>query len=250
MIGRVANWSHRQSCGEISLGDKAVAVHLNRPAVGLGGLAPSTTDRVLGIELPDFADPIPASLMVDGYVRQPDLIATYERPGDDHLRVQLDWRYDQQVTQAGECAGLHVWVSLQTDRLDSRPLLNVVTELSAATLLQLTPNGDWVPPKSSPEDTAGCGSAAATALLFRPQAAVDQSLLVLVMPHDVLRCRLTANTAQSGWRCDYTLLGEHLEKGVIRRAQLAVYPLTRQQDEVIAAELFAKFLGGPLPLTV
>ena len=263
MMAGAMNWVQAGNNATIALGQLPVHIQLDRLFQGIGGLVdgshldrltsvqPTTRpltdaapERVLGIELPGFADPIAGDLMSDHYVRQPDLIAVYERQGTDHLRAQIDWRYDSQRTQVGTISGLHVWISLQTNRLDSRPLLKVVTTLRHTHLM--CGSSQWV----AAEEIIEQGIADQSGLLFRPTATPAQSLAIFVMPQDVLRCRLSRDAAQSGWHCEHTLLGEHLEKGVIRRAQLAVYPVAREQDESAATELLASFLAGPLPLTV
>ena len=57
----------------------------------------------------------------------------------------------------------------------------------------------------------------------------------------------SAHEAQ--WRYAFQLLDEHLEKGVIRRAQVAAWFVPRAADEFWGRKLFLQLLSAPPPLT-
>ena len=74
-------------------------------------------------------------------------------------------------------------------------------------------------------------------------------MVIMAMPSDVIQVAVQPLKTPGRWQLTYELLGEHLEKGVIRRAQLAVWQIAQEADQALAAELWRGFLLAPPPLT-
>jgi hypothetical protein len=276
MTGTRAAWRCDGQRASLTAPSWVIELDTLQPSRGLRGFAdPLTKHGVLAVQLPDFPDPIRSDWLLDCYVRQPDLTVTYERPGSDHLRAQLDWRYVAHETTGGLVDSLHLLISLQTDRLDSRPLLHVTSTVSANTRYRSceAESLPLVAESSQAEKNLDLGSTELwcaacdsdgrvnwqpvtgpavpehSALLFRDGAS-DRSLLQLAMPSDVLHFFVEYDPEHEQLNCAYELLGEHLEKGVIRRAQLAVCVIARHGDQQQATELLQQFVSAPPPLTV
>ncbi len=213
--------------------------------------------HVLGVELPGFPDPVPAPWIVDQYARRRDLIATYERPAPDHLRCQVYWRYvweeaSGETDVAGRVDGVHLIVSVQTNRLDLRPTITVVSDIPtdhAAYLI--SPDQEvWttLPAIPTPQDPPAGGPADGKAALWLVRLPRNnRSIVMMVLPNDLVAIRVTRQ--EPCWRYAFDLLDEHLEKGVIRRAQVAAWFVPREVDEIWARKLYLQLLTAPPPLT-
>jgi hypothetical protein len=233
-------------------------VDLLRPELGLTSSADAVDREILlGVRFRGFPDPIPPSTLVDAYVRQNDLIVTFDQVAPEHLRAQIYYRYlrDQSRSEISSNSpadtqgeGLQLFLSLQTDRLDSYPQVDVVLRAPVDEVLQreLLDGSSWrsvtqsleAPPRLAPP-------------LFVLRTAQDPalSLVLMVASSDVAAWRINRPTDTNRADVELQLFHEHLEKGVIRRGQLAVWRVPRTDDCRRAEQLHAQFLTAPPPLT-
>lgn len=201
--------------------------------------------------------PVPAhsSQPQEVYSRQSDLIVRYGQGPSEQFSYQLDWRLLE--PPAPFAAAIELWLSVQTNLLDTQPELEIVCNASPGLRWsifehhQLAPNSES-PASESPATVAPRGPAA---LLCSSPAdsgpAVAQGLW-LIEPTDQCHARRCSEDDQAE-QC-LRLFGHFMEKGVIRRARmrfLLAAPLDSQsaitQEQVIAA--YCDFANSPLPLT-
>jgi hypothetical protein len=227
---------------------------------------------LLGVQVPGFPERLPAAWLVDYYVRRNDLIATYERPHPDHLRVQVYWRYLHDAPRAGSGAdafveGMHLMVSLQTDRLDRQPTVSVINQLAGDQVKCLhladdvNPTARFQAPVTGGSigerdagravDTSGTlvhpGPSADAPLWIIRREDLGRSTVLMTLPADLVRVAFRRCGAL--WRHEFHLLDEHLEKGVIRRAQVVAWWVPSAGDEDWARTRFDRWCAEPPPLT-
>jgi hypothetical protein len=92
------------------------------------------------------------------------------------------------------------------------------------------------------------GRLARSPLLIVQPPSHDRSLVLMTMPADLMQLRVDSFDGHVSYAFD--LLGEHLEKGVIRRAQIGAWLVPRDTDQLWALRLYRQFLADPPPLTV
>ena len=269
LAGRTARFTSpsRQGPSRQGLDGWQAQFQLDRPSLGLhpvaeaGAATRSTSavdfvDHLLGVELPEFCEPIAQASMVDHYIRQQDLVVTYQRDQPQHLRPQIDWRYveqsvDDRSGRPTACSGIQLLVSLTTNRLDAQPTLSVASRFQADEVLSLVARAavntsdatDLADANLSSEPVGGH-----PIVLFRRDGQ-EHSWVQMIYPSDLLRLELTS-CRQTGCESRLRMLGEHLEKGVIRRVQLAAWRVPREHDRQIARQLFRQFVVSPPPISV
>ncbi len=204
--------------------------------------------RLLQLRVADLPDPLPADGLAEAYVRGADLVANYATTAVARFRPQVYWCY----RRTSNAVGIELVLSMQTDLLDSRPILETATDLpngsiQVATASQPAQFRDPAAVSNESETSLDCSSA--SLLLFR-FAESPVSYVEMIYPTDQGGFRLASRAdASQGWRCQFHLLDEPLEKGVIRRARVAGWFLPREQDRLAAAALFQDFLQSSPPLT-
>ncbi len=155
--------------------------------------------------------------LVECYSRDNDIVATYEPSSDFPFRSQVYWS----VIEQPEALALEMAISVQTDLLDTHPIV-VVSGADAATA----------------RDTIAIDNHSLAKFGF---AGTTSALLMTVHPTDVAGHVAGEN--------QWSLFSHFLEKGVIRRARLFA-ALMPTGDLAIAADLYRRFRDQPLPLTV
>lgn len=182
------------------------------------------------------------------YIRGDDFIVDYQQVDGPNVQPQIYWRLRSESNHAA--AGLEIVVSLRTSLLASRPESALRSAISEETeLLVCDANADAFHPlpqtvegkRFQPEVPIG-------GLLARPSAR-DFSYAEFSDPADCVELELEPLPHTKGWRWEYTLFREHLEKGVIRRGRMQAWFLPRENDAAIARQLRAAFLQSPPPLT-
>jgi hypothetical protein len=191
----------------------------------------------------------------EAYVRHQDLVITYQQRAPRTVRPQVYWRsLSSGRTSPPQELGLEFLLSLQTDRLASEPKCQLVTEfLGEHCVLHAPPTGlestgtVWqpVPPVERVELTS---AACRPCLLFRPTGS-DWSYLEMLYPGDFTHVAVERRGIVGSTGSRWTLFDEDLEKGVIRRARLRGMLLHRENDHVVAEQLWNEFLQSELPLT-
>ena len=224
-------------------------------------------EQLLGIDVAGFADPIPETQRGEHYVRQCDLVVSYEHPEPDHMRQQVDWRILDGLSDIGSdtdtnidsatsktdkfgqsqparrCHGAQLLVSLSTNRLDGRPKMAVVSRMFADEVLSLAASA-----AADSDALSDLPRAAGHSVVMFRRDGSKWSWVHLAYPSDLVRVELTSSDTGA---CElvYRLLDEHLEKGVIRRVQLAVWRVPREDDRRLARLLFQRFVTSPPPIS-
>jgi hypothetical protein len=202
------------------------------------------------------------------YTRQHDLIARFAQSEKDQFAFQIDWRV--LAAEAPFVVGLEVWISLQTQLLDTSPSMQLISSGEAA--WQAWPGrqaerGDEGIPIGSPQfDHRGAevrdrvqrnsdsgDNSSSHDCHFGPAPAAlhtefgDLSGLWLIDPRDQGQVSMQSEPTDRVQRA--TLFGEFLEKGVIRRARMqflvATGPLNDSEIEMAHRQLVER----DLPLT-
>ena len=173
---------------------------------------------------------------VETWGRGPDLFCRYPPRNSDLVSYQT---YYREVDD-----GIEFILSAQTSLLDSKPLTQVTNRFSAGEL--------WYRPSLN----AACQQVTGTQdfdlsdppgfFLVRPAAFDDLSWAIFVHPSDFHRVTVRATPEPS---IAYWLFPEPLEKGVIRRAQMAFHVVSRTTDEQDALRLLATANTAAPPLT-
>ena len=233
----------------------AASIDVTRASHGLGAL--SVQGHEVRGELMRVAVGAPGETgrgAVEGecetYVRGADLVSTYDRLRTDAVRSTIYWRAGNEESTDGLGARLSLIVSVETDRLDSYPAVDVSTEL-AVDEVALLPMGD--------QDVAGAETmrgetsvqltaeeSAHVCVLLRPSGC-EFSLVEMTHPSDFQEIRVEQTSGQA--RIMWQLLGQFLEKGVIRRARMQAAWLLREDDERAATKCYQAFAMSEAPLT-
>ena len=242
-------WQLEQTRAQLTAGDLRVGVDVLRADRGLDVaiFGNKLAGRFLEIHLP----PVENSgdeRVTDCYARNDDLVATYTDARLGNVRPQIYWRA---IAGSGGAVGVEAIVSVQTNLLDSRPVVSTATELfAAADVRQLASLEDErfenIAPSLNSVSTEPSRNPAA--FLFR---LADQPLAYFEMafPGDCYSASLEFPQSRETARLSFALLGEPLEKGVIRRVRVRGLFLTGDNLEATAARCFREFLAAPLPLT-
>lgn len=206
--------------------------------------------ELLGVAVDD-SDPHALQRPTDHYVRGSDLIAVYEPSDTRPIRTHVCWRWLGALDRFADALGFELQVSVQTELLDALPERFTCTRL---------PNGDWGSRSRTPRAawkwvSSQLVSQGTTAqdqpgpLLVRPRA-VDWSYLELVDPRNDAGRRL-APLAVDDRVLEITerLFPGHLEKGVILRARVRGWLLSRSDDEAAADVADLQLKTAALPLT-
>jgi hypothetical protein len=178
----------------------------------------------------DDATGWPAQL-ADTYVRGGDLVAAYGRMPNWPFAPQIYWRAESIAVPQTLLATLSLMVSIQTDSLETHPAIRVATRLAAVEVGEVG-------------HAAGSG---AQALLWR-LTGQDVSYVEIVPSSDFCDVSIECD-ADGHFTATWSLFGEFLEKGVIRRIQVMSAFLPRERDEELAAECCRALARRPLPLT-
>lgn len=207
--------------------------------------------------------PMPAhgSQPLEVYSRQNDLIVRYGQGPAEQFSYQLDWRLLE--TPAPFIAAIELWLSIQTDLLDTQPELEVTCSAPAgrswstfehqqlAADPQASATGATAIETQSIEGGRGPAALLCSGLPTAADRAAMQGLW-LIEPTDQRHVRRCSGDDQAEQQV--RLFGHFMEKGVIRRARMrfllaeasgAQAAIT--QEQVIAA--YRDFANSPLPLT-
>ncbi len=215
-------WNLQQATAQLTLGKFSATLDVARPQQGLYAI------QFAGHALANWScwnvEQTSLGAPFDVYVRDHDLVATYERTAERPLRVQIYWRA-LPVMASPVATGLELIVSVQTDLLDLDPRVQLSCCL-----------------------TNGAAHSADDIVLFRGRDSAT-TFVQLVHPGDRSQVRLVPNPAQHGTHIHTTLFADRLEKGVILRSRLRGYFIERTNDEATAVELAHIFAASEPPLT-
>lgn len=189
------------------------------------------------------------------YVRQTDLIARYAQSEGDQFALQFDWRLVP--TQPPFAMALEIWISIQTQLLDTYPKVQLrcagpgawthwsqlELESDLGCVLSHRGAGDSVESQRDPGQLQDPGQVRAACLSTGGQ----YNLVWLTDPRDQSQLHWLDSNRQDELKAE--LFGDFLEKGVIRRArmQLLVGSVPALEEHVKRA--FRDLDSSALPLT-
>ena len=200
-------------------------VNISRPDLGLAEKRfqqqPGLTES--GILQCHFADPAQPLEPVrhleleEAYVRGNDLVATYASE-DDPIRRQIYWRH------LGDVAGVEMIVSIQNQLLTGQPALRVRSQFTADSVWRMTNEQRFVPVQETSTDSGSDYAGVAVVGLSS-----NWVFLEMVHPSDYRSSavRIGDNSVDLEW----SLFGDRIEKGVIRRARLRGEFVCRREFE-------------------
>ncbi|MCE9547412.1 MAG: hypothetical protein K8T25_18225 [Planctomycetia bacterium] len=195
--------------------------------------------ELLGVMLhADAADM--AELPHDCYVREHDLIASYNERAGRPFSPQIYWR--GLTAQSDESVGLELVAAVHTSRLDAHPQLTTETCVPGKEIWQLAEPEEFVLLERSDAAPLDC-------VLVR---GVNPALSYVEMVHplDAPHATLSIATQDGLVHLRRRLIHRWMEKGVLVRARVRGWFVNRIQDVDIAARLYREFSAAELPLTV
>jgi hypothetical protein len=234
-------WTFDLLVAELRCGALRGRVNVSRPQDGVhnlriddeaieGELLSATwSGAAHGLEKKSAAWPAPVA---DAYVRDGDLVATYGQMPNWPYAPQIYWRVESVSILGTKIPTLSLLVSIQTDSLDTQPAIRVATRLPAVEVVEM----------------GLVASAGRTQALLWRLTDADLSYVEIVPTSDF--CDVSVACDEAGrFTTEWSLFGEFLEKGVIRRARMMSIFLPHKRDEELAAEYCREFQRRPLPLT-
>ncbi len=171
------------------------------------------------------------------YVRQQDLIARFGQSDIDQYAIQLNWRL--LPAQEPFDLAVEVWVSIQTQLLDSAPVVQLLSE--GPSVWRAWESGDLNSDYSSDDPPTLTD---AVALLSASEGA---NLLWLIDPRDQAKVHRMDDTPSNRYRS--SLFGDFLEKGVIRRARLRLLVGSKHVELSDIRSAYQDLCSSALPLT-
>lgn len=207
---------------------------------------------------------------IDAYVRENDLIATFERAGPRPMRAQVYWRWLEASELTPELAAhvllaFDVIASVNTSLLDANPSSTVCSLIeSVEELLNLSKSDQdglhavHVGPATDRRDDAvkTIGPTHPNTGCFVTRLGTGElSWVEMVHPTDFRGS--TATLSESGSlpgrgsiRLVHELFQQRLEKGVILRARVRGALVEQSRGADVAIEAYQRFSVGEPPLTV
>jgi len=206
---------------------------------------------------------------IDAYVRENDLIATFERTQPSPIRAQIYWRLLKPEEFAAEYAGnVHVAfdliASVNTSLLDSNPASSVRSSIAPVSdlmnLIQTEPGrfqtlqfGSGVA-RGAPTETIGA-HAPNTGCFIARSASNRLSWVEIVHPTDFHGTKATLGDSSSihghhSLGLVHDLFAQRLEKGVILRARVRGALVDLENDAACATGAFRRFSAAEPALTV
>jgi hypothetical protein len=204
------------------------------PELGLSIVHEESPDRriVLSLIEPTEGSPRQAS---EAYVRQSDLISDFAQTRHDQFSFQTYFRV---LPESSEwLLGLEVWLSVQTDLLDSCPAMELVS---------IVPNGFWTTQSLS----SSPGGDAIWLASSRDNRYTSMSVAAMVHPLDAAETMRVEGNAIAEDALQLRYFSHFMEKGVIRRARMRFYLSRREAFDVESiSQLYESFTQSELPLT-
>jgi len=186
----------------------------------------------------------------DWYVRGNDLVAQFEKTPTQRLSPQIYWRARNWCEQ--QAVSVEMILSMQTELLDSAPQAKVHSFSHGGTLWLADSFSDarfeQVHLDRDGEERVSGRDSSYQLFVFRNEK-LGVSYAQAVHPSDFISAQIVADKISGLWGVASTLLPEHLEKGVIRRARICGWFLPAKDDLQVAAALAQQFVDEPLPLT-
>jgi hypothetical protein len=188
--------------------------------------------------------------LVDHYVREDDLVATYLQSPARVNRKQIYIRpagflYSEPVT------GVELVFSMQTQRLDADPQLMIRSLISSSEIYALKNNANptWEP-IPVPEDALEFSSDHYCGAFAAKLADTDITFAQILDPADFTNCRLIRMTEDADqFAISQPVFCTSLEKGVIRRGRVTALFMLGEGALEVAARFFDWYRRSPPQLT-
>ena len=224
------HWSLTQQVATLQIGAWQWLFDLAQPRSGVqvGPRAGGPAAQLLQV----VPSPQHACQIEDSFARGSDLMVRYGQSESDSFAFQLDFRaVPRDALGPFEC-GLDLWLSVQTQLLDSHPTLEVRSEVAGAR---------W---SATDSDGRPAASDALAALSCRAS-----SVAVAIFIHPSDRCQAELLSATEATSSRVRLFGNFMEKGVIRRGRVRCLLGHADIDQRALSAAYASFAASPLPLT-
>ncbi len=224
-------WIVAEDKATLSLASWLFSYSLKHPEAGLTVTAPDGSELGMVAQI----QPIPARprLLDDHFVRNTDLMVRYGQSSEDRFGFQVDLRAVPSTDLAGFNCGLDLWLSVQTQLLDSHPVLMLTSSIAKSS--------GW----NASEGDSHSGEPGRLAWLTTKTSSGD--IVLMVHPSDQEQTELVPD--QAGSTSQLRLFGNFMEKGVIRRGRLRILFSKAAVSDGLITEAYSHFANSPLPLT-
>ncbi len=188
--------------------------------------------------------------LLEAYVRQNDLIASYTLGQEQPFELKHYWR-GLPSNSTSTLAALELISSMQTELLDALPRCVVGSRLAAvqSVLIWKSVEDDWQPLEIEPESSHMFAHHQVPAGVLWRFKAPQVSYLELIPPGDAQQLRL-ARTANGAVTSQWQIFARPLEKGVILRSRLYGVLVEQATDLDQAQHWWQALESSQLPLTV
>ncbi len=198
--------------------------------------------RLLSLKIPGLEGTVTGPTVAESYTRGEDFIVTYQAFSPLQFHPQVYWQYRQ---KSAAC-GIETMISMQTDVLESRPVVEV-TAVHPGEVWHYDESQDAFEPFAGASSDVYSADEVTPVFLTRENGR-PYSLLEMAYPTDAHEL-LLESVGTDEVAVTFRLMHENLERGVIRRLRVATWFLPREDDLQIAAELFRDLLQAEPPLT-
>ncbi|MEM8736286.1 MAG: hypothetical protein AAGG44_18800 [Planctomycetota bacterium] len=229
----VKTWSPNEKNFRFQQADASIEYLPKQPEHGaslcVSGQTPWSVFRVKPIPQHSFA-------AEEIYVRQEDLLSQFDQTEQDNFAFHLNHRLLDSQPDLSTIADLELWLSVQTDDLDSEPVLVVSCE---------SPDGSYWETIKESQLLPNAIESDAPAAIVCPGS--ENTGVWLIDRGDQRHSQLLSSPSEPEQRVE--LFSHFMEKGVIRRARMRFHLAAGQLDKQGIAHLYQQFLNSPLPLT-
>jgi hypothetical protein len=175
-----------------------------------------------------------AAKPTESYIRNNDLIVDYAQQNTEQFSLET---YFRSLPSIGQWTfGLEIWLSVQTNLLDSTPTIDFSCDTSEQA---------W----SVPKDWNHHSCQTPWLLTSSNASSASPNLAVMIHPLDVEQTKIIRSESHPSWIA-LKLFSEFMEKGVIRRGRLRIYAssATTPHSEDLR-QAYDDFVKSELPLT-
>ena len=251
MAQHESSWTFEASVAKLRAGPLSARFDVTRPDLGLQYIQLNARDlagQLLAVHR--HADdvtskpawPLP---LADAYIRGDDLVATYKPIDDWPYSPQLYWSATPLDAGTEVLASLSLLISVETHLLDTWPRIAVSSQLACDQLLQVN-SATGIAESLKPTQTIGPSKDICCVLHRLADLPISY---VEIMPASDFRELAVLQVKGSGYRAEWRLFADFLEKGVIRKARLQGAFLLRENDVQLSLVCCAAMERRPLPLT-
>jgi hypothetical protein len=249
-------WHLKNGLGKLSLGSLQGCLEVAQLSNGLNQLILDNeplTGSLWQIALGDENEKpsVGVGELREVFQRGHDLFVSHTGPADKPYRTSIYWRAEFLSAKATH-ATLSLIISVETDTLGSQPLIEIQSNLAANEAICLKSVGQTSPHAETLtcrgfEVSGNAEPHAPVGILYRLPGG-QFSLLELTHPTD-FRSLCVKQESGGTWSTEWKLLGQFLEKGVIRRARLQATILPRRNDINLAVDCCSEFTASEIPLS-